>query len=75
MFFVYHGYVGPDNYDARNGPFFKLTKCNNEAEVLALLKKHDEELGSGPSHQRFRVIEGVAREIKAVSTVTKYKLA
>lgn len=75
MFFVYYGYVGPDNYDASEGPIYKLTACATEQEVIELKKELDAEFDpSTDSNVIFKVIEGEERTLKPEQVIVDYKL-
>ena len=73
-FFVYHGYVTPDNCDASEGDGpYRLDVCTTEAQVLKLRAEHEDrsDEASGPV---FRVIEGEEIAMKPMKTVETWKL-
>jgi hypothetical protein len=72
MFFVYHGYCGPDNYDASEGPTYKITECKTTTDVARLKRDFDENIHDECSNVIFRVFEGVERRKKFVETVTDW---
>ena len=74
MYFVYYGYVDPDNYDASNGPVYKLVMCVTTKEVLELKERHEQGLDSESSNPIFRVIEGVERNVVKKETVVSWKI-
>ena len=39
-YYVYHGYVGPDHYDASDGPLYKLESVDTAEEVEQIRKQH-----------------------------------
>ena len=57
-YYVYHGYVGPDHYDASDGPLYKLEAVDTAEEVEQIRKQHliDSADGDNPI---FAVIGGV----------------
>lgn len=75
MFFVYYGYVGPDNYDASEGPIYKLAKCETEEEVIDLKKGFDSIVNEGNvSNPIFRVFEGEELELVPKKVVVDYTI-
>jgi hypothetical protein len=74
MYYVYHGYVNSDNYDASEGPIFKLSQCETEEQVLELKKEFDEGIYDGCAHITFRVIEGKELELIPKEKVIVWKL-
>lgn len=74
MYYVYHGYVSPDNYDASEGPIFKLTECETEGDVLKLKEQFEQEIHAGCAHVIFRVFKGKELELEAEEKVTVWKL-
>ena len=73
-FFVIHGYASPDSCTRNGDAVLTLTRCKNEAEVLAVKKEFDEGIHGECSDVSFVVIEGTERTIIPVETVTEYKL-
>ena len=57
-YYVYHGYVGPDHYDASDGPLYKLEAVDTAKEVDEIRKQHliDSADGDNPI---FAVIGGM----------------
>ena len=75
MFFVYYGYVGPDNYDASEGPIYKLTKCDTKEEVIDLRKGFDSMVDrEDVSNPIFRVFEGEELELIPKKVVVDYTI-
>jgi hypothetical protein len=74
MFYVYHGFVNSDNYDASEGPVYRLTECETEEDILDLKADHDVNLTGESGHAIFRVIEGKERELEPREVVTSWKL-
>ena len=74
-FFVYHGFVDPDSYDASDGPVYRLTECVTVQE-LSNLKRDHEEGAANPeaSNAIFRVIEGVERELEGYMVTHSWRL-
>lgn len=59
-FFVFHGYVTPDNYDASGGGGpYKFDVVDTEQKVMDLRREHEEALSNPEAtHPVFRVIQG-----------------
>jgi hypothetical protein len=74
MYYVYHGYVGPDNHDASDGPVYELTECETEEDVLGLRADFDANINGETSHVIFRVIEGKERKLEPKERVTSWRL-
>lgn len=72
MFYVYHGYVSPDNYDCSNGPIYKISEFQFEHEVLTFRKQFDEDILSDCANVIFRVFEGGERKIMENKVVVSY---
>lgn len=75
MFYVYHGYVSPDNYDASNGPTYVLDEFSTEEEVIAFKEEFDSNLNDETSNVIFRVIKGKELSVEPVEKVTTWKLS
>ena len=75
MFYVYHGYVGPDHYDSSEGPTHELTECETEQDVLDFKADFDIINTDECNHVIFRVIEGKERELEPKERVTEWRLA
>ena len=76
VYFVYSGYVTPDDYDASEGPIYTLNKFFTEEQVLAFRKEFEEET-CDPEYAGnviFTVIEGVERTIKPKEKVVSFEL-
>ena len=74
MYYVYYGYVSPDNYDTSDGPNFVIKEFSTVDEVLSFKKEFDEELYEDCFHVTFRVFHGAERELKPKQVVTEYEL-
>ena len=74
MFYVYHGYVGPDNYDASEKPCYRLTEFQTAEEVAAAHQEFQEELPLEASNVKFEVIEGTKRHLVEKEKVTEWEL-
>lgn len=74
MFYVYSGYVSPDNWDSSNGPTHKLTSFDTADEVAEAKADFEASLNSECAHAIFRVIEGVERQLKPVEVVRSWSL-
>ncbi len=66
MFFVYHGYCSSDNYDASEGPTYKITECENASAVVALKRDFDESVHDKCSNVIFRIFDGIERKIESI---------
>jgi len=75
MFYVYHGYVSPDNYDSSESPTYELSEFDTEQEVLDFKEEFDNEIHDECSNVIFRVISGKELSFKPVKTVTSWKLS
>lgn len=74
MFYVYSGYIGPDNYDQSSGPTYKLLKFKTAEEVIKFKKEFDEQLDEYCGHVLFTVIEGEERKVEPIKVVTEWTL-
>lgn len=63
MYFVYSGYVSPDNCDASYGPTYTLTEYKTAAEVIEAKKAFHDSLNNECEYAIFRVIEGVEKTL------------
>ena len=74
MFYVYYGYVSPDNYDASEGPTYKIEEFKT-AEAVEHFKREFEEdyLNDDCDNVIFRVFDGVERELKPKVIVDSYE--
>lgn len=73
MFYVYHGYYGPDHFDSSDGPLYKLSSFKTISELEEFKEEFDEVVNSIPcSNIIFRIIEGKERKMKPVQVVTKW---
>lgn len=75
MFYVYHGYVSPDNYDSTERPTYQLSSFNTEQEVVEFKEEFEAELHDECMNPIFRVISGREMSLKPVETVTSWKLS
>lgn len=75
MFFVYHGYVSPDNYDSTERPTYQLISFNTEQEVVEFKEEFEAELHDECSNVIFRVISGSELSLRPVEKVTTWKLS
>lgn len=57
-YFVFSGYVSPDNYDNSEGPTYGITECNTKEEVLKLREEFDKGMNDECSYITFRVFYG-----------------
>ena len=76
MFYVYSGYLSPDNYDqSSRGPTYSLREFNTPEQVTEFKRKFEEETRGDYCGQRiFRVIEGKERKIQAVEVDKDWRL-
>lgn len=74
-FFVYHGYVTPDNCDASEGwgPYV-LDVFTTAAQVEKCRAAHEESCRGGAQRPVFRVFQGEELVMQAEATVTQWKL-
>lgn len=72
MFYVYHGYTSPDNYDSSEAPTYKLSEFSSKQEVSEFKKKFDEELNNDCGNVEFRIIEGKELSMKPKEVVTEW---
>lgn len=75
MFYVVHGYCGPDHCTSDNGPILKVTSFKTAGEVEAFHKELLESFTSVEySGQTFRVFEGRELFLKPIMRVVEFKL-
>lgn len=74
MYFVYYGYVSPDNYDASNGPTYKIKECQSVHEVVLFKKEFEESLHDECANIIFRVFEGSERFLAPKEVIISYEL-
>lgn len=74
MYFVYEGYVSPDNCDASYGPTYTLTEYSTIEEVLKAKKEFENSLDKECQYAIFRVIEGVEKKLIAKEKVVEWEL-
>ena len=74
MFYVYSGYVSPDNCKSSSGPTYTLAEFRTADEVAAAKAEFEANLHSECIHAIFRVIEGRERSMKPVSVVQAWSL-
>lgn len=73
-YFVYHGYVSPDNYDSSERPTYEITEFDRPSEVLAFQKEFDRGIHDECCNVIFRVVLGDEMQLVPVKTVTEYQL-
>ena len=73
-YFVYSGYVSPDNYDCSEYPTYTITEFDTPDQVALFKKEFDENIYDECSNVIFRVFDGVERKLEAVERVTEYEL-
>jgi hypothetical protein len=75
MYYVYSGYVSPDNCDSSERPTYTLREFRTADEVAAAKAEFEAEAqGDDNSNAIFRVIEGVERELKPVEVVQRWSI-
>ena len=74
MFYVYCGYVSPDNYDASEVPTYIMREFKTAAEVIVFKKEFDDCLHDECSNIIFRVFEGRERNISVKEVAVAYQL-
>ena len=75
MFFVYSGYINPDNADSSNGPTHTLKMFNTEKEVIADREEFEEALGRECSDVYYVVIDGKERPLVESKKVVTWSLS
>lgn len=75
MFYVYHGYVSPDNYDSTDYPTYKLSSFSSEEEVIEFKEQFEAELHDECTNPIFRIISGKELSMEPVEKVTTWKLS
>jgi hypothetical protein len=73
MFYIYHGYCSPDNYDASDGPTYKLKEVQSPEEVVAFRLEFQEDLHDECNNIFFRVFEGKERFLQPKQVVQSYE--
>lgn len=74
MFYVYYGYVSPDNCDSSENLTHKIREFRSSEEVIAFKQEFEEELPRECSHVAFRVFEGRERPLLPKQVVQTYEL-
>ena len=74
MLYVYYGYCSSDNYDASEGPTYKIKECRTAEDVAAFKEQFDECIHDECINIVFRVFDGIERHLKPHETVTHWKL-
>ncbi len=78
MFFVYYGSVGPDNYDATEGPIYQIREFATEKEVLEFRKEFYEDYenyeNDDYSNEIFRIFEGKERLVQPKEIIETFEL-
>ena len=70
QYFVYSGFVGPDNYDCSEGPIYTVNEFVSKEDVLSYLQEFNEATDNVEcSNLIFRVFEGVERKIQPTKKV------
>lgn len=62
MFFVYKGYVSPDNSNPSHDPAYTLAEYETTEEVLKAKQDFEASLNEECQHVLFRVIDGVEKK-------------
>lgn len=75
MFYVYHGYVSPDNYDSSYSPTYKLSSFSSEEDVIKFKEQFEAELNDECTNPVFRIISGKELSLEPVEKVTTWKLS
>lgn len=75
MFYVYHGYVTPDNYDSTYSPTYKFSEFKTEQEVIEFKQAFEAEIPDECMNPIFRVISGKELKVEPVEIVTTWKLS
>jgi len=74
MYYVYYGYVSPDNYDSSNGPTYEIKEIESKAGVIEFKKEFDEEMHDECANIIFRVFKGRECHLEPIEVVKDYKL-
>ena len=72
MFYVYSGYVSPDNDDSSEGPTYSMKEFISKEEVVAARKEFQESICDDCSYVIFRVFEGIERRLVPKNVVETY---
>lgn len=75
MFYVYHGYVSPDNYDSSERPTYQLSSFKTEQEVVKFKEEFEADLHDDCKKPIFRIISGKELQMEPVEKVTTWKLS
>lgn len=74
MFYVYSGYVSPDNYDSSEEPTYKFDSFKTEEELIKFKMEFEENLNNDCYNVEFRIIEGKELSLTPVEKVTSWKI-
>lgn len=74
MFYVYSGYVSPDNCDSSEEPTHKFNYFRTEEELIKFKMEFEKSLNDDCIHVVFRIIEGKELTLTPVEKVTTWKL-
>jgi len=74
MYYVYHGYLSPDNYDSSDVPTYQITEFSDSDQVIVFKQLFDGDLHDECSNVIFRIFEGVEKTLTPIEVVTDYEL-
>ena len=74
MWYIYSGYVSPDNYDSSEMPCYTIEEFKTEDEVLDFKMEFDEGIDKECSHIIFRIFKGEEKKLEPVEVITKYNI-
>lgn len=75
MFYVYHGYVSPDNYDSSERPTYQLSAFHTEDDLISFKEEFEANLHDECMKPIFRIISGKEVSLEPVEKVTTWKLS
>lgn len=75
MFYVYHGFVSPDNYDSTNSPTYELSEFQTEQEVIQFKEEFEAQLHDECMNPIFRIFSGKELSLEPVEKITTWKLS
>ena len=73
MYYVYSGYVSPDQYTAEDGPLYDIKEFRHSEDVLKFRLAFEDDIHDECSNVIFRVIEGRELSLTTKEIVTEYQ--
>ena len=74
MYYIYSGYVSPDNYDNSEGPSYTIEECHTQEAVIEAKKAFEEDIHDECSYVIFRVFEGDEKKLKPKEIITEWEI-